>query len=65
MIERADIEADFDFKAHPHMLRHARGMCRLTKGTYAGDPNLSRTQEYQHTLRYTELSPTRFKDFWR
>jgi hypothetical protein len=19
----------------------------------------------QHTLRYTELSPTRFKDFWR
>jgi site-specific recombinase XerD len=19
----------------------------------------------QHTVRYTELSPTRFKDFWR
>ena len=26
---------------------------------YLGHRNL------QHTVRYTELSPTRFKDFWR
>ena len=36
-------------------------------------PNRGRDTRYsglsrrniQHTLRYTELSPTRFKDFWR
>jgi type 1 fimbriae regulatory protein FimB/type 1 fimbriae regulatory protein FimE len=27
--------------------------------TYLGHKNI------QHTVRYTELSPTRFKDFWR
>ena len=26
---------------------------------YLGHKNI------QHTVRYTELSPTRFKDFWR
>jgi hypothetical protein len=26
---------------------------------YLGDKNI------QHTVRYTELSPDRFKDFWR
>jgi type 1 fimbriae regulatory protein FimB/type 1 fimbriae regulatory protein FimE len=38
----------------------------------AGDGHDTRSiQDYlghkniQHTVRYTELSPTRFKDFWR
>jgi len=66
MIERAGIEAKFGFKAHPHMLRHACGYALANKGhdtralqAYLGHRNI------QHTVRYTELSPTRFKDFWR
>jgi integrase len=66
MIERAGVEAKFTFKAHPHMLRHACGYALANRGhdtralqAYLGHKNI------QHTVRYTELSPTRFKDFWR
>ncbi len=66
MIERAGIEARFRFKVHPHMLRHACGYALANAGhdtrslqAYLGHRNI------QHTVRYTELSPTRFKDFWR
>jgi integrase len=66
MVERAGIEAGLGFKAHPHMLRHACGYALANKGhdtralqAYLGHRNI------QHTVRYTELSPTRFKDFWR
>jgi type 1 fimbriae regulatory protein FimB/type 1 fimbriae regulatory protein FimE len=66
MVERAGTEAKLGFKAHPHMLRHACGYALANKGhdtralqAYLGHKNI------QHTVRYTELSPTRFKDFWR
>jgi type 1 fimbriae regulatory protein FimB/type 1 fimbriae regulatory protein FimE len=66
MVERAGAEARFAFKAHPHMLRHACGYKLANDGhdtralqAYLGHKNI------QHTVRYTELSPTRFKDFWR
>ena len=66
MIERAGIAAKLGFKVHPHMLRHACGYALANKGhdtralqAYLGHKNI------QHTVRYTELSPTRFKDFWR
>jgi type 1 fimbriae regulatory protein FimB/type 1 fimbriae regulatory protein FimE len=66
MVERAGAEAKLGFKAHPHMLRHATGYALASKGhdtralqAYLGHKNI------QHTVRYTELSPTRFKDFWR
>jgi integrase len=66
MVERAGREAKLGFKAHPHMLRHACGYTLANKGhdtralqAYLGHRNI------QHTVRYTELSPTRFKDFWR
>ena len=66
MIERAGQEAKFAFKAHPHMLRHACGYTLANKGVdtralqaYLGHKNI------QHTVRYTELSPERFKEFWR
>ena len=66
MIERAGVAAGLKFKAHPHMLRHACGYALANKGhdtravqAYLGHKNI------QHTVRYTELSPTRFKDFWR
>jgi site-specific recombinase XerD len=66
MVERAGIEAGFQFKAHPHMLRHACGFALANKGhdtrslqAYLGHKNI------QHTVRYTEMSPARFKNFWR
>jgi len=66
MVERAGEAAGLGFKAHPHMLRHACGFALANKGhdtralqAYLGHKNI------QHTVRYTELSPTRFKDFWR
>jgi site-specific recombinase XerD len=62
----AGADAKFGFKAHPHMLRHACGYALANKGhdtralqAYLGHRNI------QHTVRYAELSPTRFKDFWR
>jgi type 1 fimbriae regulatory protein FimB/type 1 fimbriae regulatory protein FimE len=66
MVERAGTEAGFSFKAHPHMLRHACGYALAAKGhdtralqAYLGHKNI------QHTVRYTEQSPTRFRNFWR
>jgi integrase len=66
MVERAGTEAKLGFKAHPHMLRHACGYALANRGhdtralqAYLGHKNI------QHTVRYTELSPTRFKNFWR
>lgn len=66
MVERAGIAAKLPFKAHPHMLRHACGYALANKGhdtralqAYLGHKNI------QHTVRYTELAPTRFKAFWR
>ena len=66
LVERAGAAAGFGFKAHPHMLRHATGFALKNKGHdtralqgYLGHRNI------QHTVRYTELTPARFKDFWR
>ena len=66
MVERAGVEAKLGFPAHPHMLRHACGFALANKGhdtralqAYLGHRNI------QHTVRYTELSPIRFKNFWR
>ena len=66
MVERAGAGARLGFKAHPHMLRHACGYALANKGhdtralqAYLGHRNI------QHTVRYTEMSATRFKDFWR
>ena len=65
MVKRAGQKAGLPFQVHAHMLRHAAGY------KLAGDGHDTRSiQDYlghkniQHTVRYTELSPTRFKDFW-
>jgi integrase len=54
------------FKPHAHMLRRACGYALANRGhdTRALQAYL-RHRDIQHTVRYTELSPTRFKDFWR
>jgi len=66
MMERAGIAAGIGLKVHPHMLRHACGYALANAGhdtrslqAYLGHSNI------QHTVRYTELAPDRFKDFWK
>jgi integrase len=66
LVKRAGLEAEFKFGTHPHMLRHSCGYKLANDGhdtrslqAYLGHKNI------QHTVRYTEMSPTRFKDFWR
>jgi site-specific recombinase XerD len=66
MVERAALAAGLDIKAHAHMLRHACGFALANAGHdtraiqgWLGHRNIS------NTVRYTELSPTRFKNFWR
>jgi type 1 fimbriae regulatory protein FimB/type 1 fimbriae regulatory protein FimE len=66
MVARLGTAAGFDYPVHPHMLRHACGYKLANDGTdtrslqaYLGHKNI------QHTVRYTELSPTRFKNFWK
>jgi integrase len=51
---------------HAHMLRHGCGYALANAGhdTRAIQDWLGH-RSIQHTVRYTELSPTRFKDFWR
>jgi type 1 fimbriae regulatory protein FimB/type 1 fimbriae regulatory protein FimE len=65
IIARAGERAEFSFPIHPHMLRHATGYYLASNGqdtraiqAYLGHKNI------QHTVRYTELSPGRFKNFW-
>jgi len=65
MILRAGIDAQLPFPVHPHMLRHACGFYLANKGIdtrsiqhYLGHRHI------QHTVRYTELAPHRFRDFW-
>ncbi|MFY9769411.1 MAG: tyrosine-type recombinase/integrase [Xanthobacteraceae bacterium] len=66
MVARLGVEAGFDYPVHPHMFRHGCGYKLANDGVdtrslqaYLGHKNI------QHTVKYTELAPTRFKDFWR
>lgn len=66
MVARAGVAAKLPFPIHPHMLRHATGFKLANDGHdtrslqhYLGHKNIT------HTVRYTEMSPTRFKNFWR
>lgn len=65
MLSRTGEAANFSFPVHPHMLRHACGYKLANDGQdtraiqhYLGHKNI------QHTVRYTELSAHRFKEFW-
>ena len=66
MVARAGVAAGFRFQLHPHMLRHSCGFKLANDGVdtrslqaYLGHRSI------QHTVRYTELAPGRFKDFWQ
>jgi integrase len=66
LVKRAGQKAGLAFQVHGHMLRHSVGFKLAGDGhdtraiqDYLGHKNIG------NTVRYTELSPTRFKDFWR
>jgi site-specific recombinase XerD len=66
MMQRVATGTSLKLKVHPHMLRHACGFALANSGhdtralqAYLGHRNI------QHTVRYTELAPDRFKKFWK
>ncbi|MFZ2079886.1 MAG: tyrosine-type recombinase/integrase [Xanthobacteraceae bacterium] len=66
MVKRAGQKAKLPFQCHAHMLRHSAGY------KLAGDGHDTRSiqaylghSDIRHTVRYTELSPKPFRDFWR
>jgi integrase len=66
LVTKACEVAGLKIKVHPHMLRHACGYKLANEGhdtrglqAYLGHKNI------QHTVRYTELAPTRFKGWWK
>jgi len=66
LVARAGIAAGLEFQLHPHMLRHSCGFKLANDGVdtrslqaYLGHRSI------QHTVRYTELAPTRFKGWWK
>ena len=66
LFARIGQRAKLPFPVHPHMLRHTCGYLLANKGhdtrslqAYLGHKNI------QHTVRYTEMAPDRFRDFWR
>ena len=66
LVQRLGEAAKMPFAIHPHMLRHACGFKLANDGHdtralqhYLGHKNI------QHTVRYTDMAPDRFKNFWR
>lgn len=66
LIKRIGERAKFAFPVHAHMLRHGCGYALANAGhdTRAIQDWLGH-RSIQHTVRYTELTATRFRDFWR
>ena len=65
IVARTGRQAGITCPIHPHMLRHACGFKLANDGQdtraiqhYLGHRNI------QHTVRYTDLAPDRFRNFW-
>jgi len=66
LVKMISERSKLSFPVHFHMLRHSCGY------KLANDGHDTRSiqdwlghRAIQHTVRYTELTPTKFKDFWR
>ena len=66
LVTKAGRSAALPFPVHPHMLRHACGFKLANDGHdtralqhYLGHKNIS------HTVRYTDMAPNRFREFWK
>ena len=66
LVKRLGAKTTIGFPVHCHMLRHACGFALANAGhDTRGIQDWLGHRSIQHTVRYTELAPTRFKDFWR
>lgn len=64
MVERAGVAAGFAFPVHFHMLRHACGYFFANQGKDTRSLQLWLGHKaIQHTVKYTQLSAERFKDW--
>lgn len=65
VLAEAAAAAKVPLKVHPHMLRHACGYCLANRGA---DTRMIQDwlghRQIQHTVRYTELNPERFRSLW-
>ena len=63
---RAGQQAGIEFPIHPHRRRYTTSYKRANEGqgTRAIQHDLGHRNS-QHTTRYTELAPDRFKNFWQ
>jgi site-specific recombinase XerD len=66
IITRSGESSNLKLTVHPHMLRHSTGFYLANKGhdtraiqAYLGHANI------KNTVTYTQLSSSRFKNFWR
>jgi integrase len=57
--------AGMPFTTFPHMLRHACGYALANAGHDTALQAWLGHRNIQHTVRYTELAPDGFKNFWR
>lgn len=66
IVRRAGQKAGIGWPVHPHMLRHSCGYRHANAGqdTRAIQAYLGH-RSIQHTVRYTQLSPERFNNFWK
>jgi type 1 fimbriae regulatory protein FimB/type 1 fimbriae regulatory protein FimE len=65
LVKRAGKKAGLPFQAHAHMLRHAAGytLANAGKDTRSIQAYLGH-KDIRHTVRYTELAPNRFRNFF-
>ena len=63
---RWGVKAQLPFPIHPHMIRHSTGYALANRGmdtrslqAFLGHISI------QHTVRYSEISPERFRGIWR
>jgi type 1 fimbriae regulatory protein FimB/type 1 fimbriae regulatory protein FimE len=63
LIKRIGVRAGLP-AVHAHMLRHGCGYALANAGQRHAQDWLGH-RSIQHTVRYTELSPSRFRDLWR
>ena len=66
MVTRLGPAAKMPFCIHPHMLRHSTGFRLANQGV--DNRSLQHSlghKNIQHTVRYSELSPDRFRNFWQ
>ena len=66
IVARAGEIAGLGFPVHPHSLRHAAGYALANRGVDTRSLQaFMGHKQIQHTVKYSNIAPERFKNFWR